>query len=71
MNRCKDCKYFIEKDPRRSPPVDFGTCTNPLFEYGEVKDKNTLFVYYDIDDYNADFFVNKNFGCVGFEKTIK
>jgi len=81
MSRCKDCKYFLKETPDRKIKtflMGFGTCSNPIFRHREAANSKTLLLYYYWiqkgfpfgSDYNAGFYVHKNFGCIGFEEKV-
>ena len=78
LERCKNCKYF-KRNTEKYHSNKYGECTCNKFEYGStyiydsedekrVETETDKLFYEDYENYNADFEVGENFGCVHFRR---
>ena len=73
MNKCKNCKFYnpINEKEYWSNERNFGKCTCKKIQYTEEltkKPTDDMLLYWDCEDYAADFKVGKNFGCIHFKE---
>ena len=65
LGRCKDCKYF--KPHENDPGYGFCNCEKFVYLDGfNTRCKDGL-MYWDYEEFGADFEVGENFGCIHFK----
>lgn len=77
---CKECKHWTRyKSPTPNSKLPLDECIYGSEEYGRCKNENFIYlygrehhnkalIYWDCDQFKADFETGEQFGCIHFEQ---